>query len=215
MPFYSGYRHYTLSHHENDSDVTARAQGYTLQDASSIPVFLFERVRKHTSCTLWHASSSRIRADVTIALEVIQSIYVTVHYYYYRYCTLPDPSGLQYTYQFQLPEWIQKNSVQFSPMPVFFCIFFFISEYARLLALLFHLHTNIITSHVIWPISILYLIIRPQFSCQISNNTKFSTANLAANSKAIERYDPIFTQIPRENIPKMSVIYFLKHLHAS
>ena len=44
---------YTLSHPENDRDVTERAQGYTLQDASfyaSIPVFLFERVRKHTSC---------------------------------------------------------------------------------------------------------------------------------------------------------------------
>ena len=40
---------YTLSHPENDRDVTERAQGYTLRDAS-ILVFLFERVRKHTSC---------------------------------------------------------------------------------------------------------------------------------------------------------------------
>ena len=31
---YSSEDVYTLSHHENDRDVTERAQGYTLQDAS-------------------------------------------------------------------------------------------------------------------------------------------------------------------------------------
>ena len=41
---------YTLSHPENERDVTERAQGYTLQDASFMRQFLFERVRKHTSC---------------------------------------------------------------------------------------------------------------------------------------------------------------------
>ena len=35
---------YTLSHPENDRDVTGRAEGNTLQDAS-IPGFVFERVR--------------------------------------------------------------------------------------------------------------------------------------------------------------------------
>ena len=49
MAFETCTKVYTLSHPENDRDVTERAQGYTLQDAS-IPVFLFESVRKHTSC---------------------------------------------------------------------------------------------------------------------------------------------------------------------
>ena len=43
----------TLLHPENDRDVTERVQEYTLQGRilyASIPVFLFERGRKHTSC---------------------------------------------------------------------------------------------------------------------------------------------------------------------
>ena len=41
---------YTLSHPQNDRDVTDHAQGYTLQDASnyaSIPIFFFEHVKKN------------------------------------------------------------------------------------------------------------------------------------------------------------------------
>ena len=46
-----------------------------------IPVFLFERVRKHTSCArVWQASSSGIRADVTVVLEVRQSIGISIYW---------------------------------------------------------------------------------------------------------------------------------------
>ena len=44
---------YTLSRPKDDRDVTVRVQEYTLEDGIlyvSIPVFLFERVREHTSC---------------------------------------------------------------------------------------------------------------------------------------------------------------------
>ena len=34
MYFVADFYFYTLSHHENDCDVTECAQGYTLQDAS-------------------------------------------------------------------------------------------------------------------------------------------------------------------------------------
>ena len=43
---------YTLSHPENDRDVTERVQEYTMQDAYPLcvnPGVPFERVRKHTS----------------------------------------------------------------------------------------------------------------------------------------------------------------------
>ena len=39
---------YTLSHPENDLDVTNRAKGYTLQDAFFMRQSPFERERKHT-----------------------------------------------------------------------------------------------------------------------------------------------------------------------
>ena len=51
---------YTLSHFENDRDVTERAQGYTLQDASFIYVNL--------------GVVRAIRADVTVVLGMRQSI---------------------------------------------------------------------------------------------------------------------------------------------
>ena len=59
---YSPQHVYTLSHPENDRDVTDRVQEYTLQDTSFMrqSVFLFERVRKHTSC---------VRDDKRLPLE--------------------------------------------------------------------------------------------------------------------------------------------------
>ena len=43
---------YTLSHPENDSDVTERPMIHAARRIlyASIPVFIFERVRKHKSC---------------------------------------------------------------------------------------------------------------------------------------------------------------------
>ena len=67
---------YTLSHHENDRDVTESAQGYTLQDASFMlnpGVPFWTREKTHKLRARWQASSSRIRADVTVVLEVRQS----------------------------------------------------------------------------------------------------------------------------------------------
>ena len=68
---------YTLSHPENDRDVTESAQGYTLQDASFVrqSQCSFLNVWENTQVALaWQASLSGIRADVTVVLGVIQSI---------------------------------------------------------------------------------------------------------------------------------------------
>ena len=68
-------QYYTLSHPENDCDVTERAQGYTLQDAS------FMRQSRCSFLNAWEntqvaramtskGSSSGLRADVTVVLEM-------------------------------------------------------------------------------------------------------------------------------------------------
>ena len=67
---------YTLSHPENDRDVTDCVQEYTLQDASfmrqSLSFWTCEKTHKLRA--RWQVSSSGIRADVTVVLEVRQSI---------------------------------------------------------------------------------------------------------------------------------------------
>ena len=59
----SSYQRYTLSHPENDRDVTERVQEYTLQDAS-----FMRQSRTSFAC------DDKNTADVTVVLEVRQSI---------------------------------------------------------------------------------------------------------------------------------------------
>ena len=74
---------YTLSHPENGRDVTEHAQGYTLQCKMhplcvNPGVPFWNREKTHKLRARWQASSSRIRADVTVVLEVRQSIAINM-----------------------------------------------------------------------------------------------------------------------------------------
>ena len=67
----------TLSHSGNDHDVTERAQGYTLQDEFFVRqsgVLFLTCEKTHKLHARWQAFSSVILADVTVVLEVRQSI---------------------------------------------------------------------------------------------------------------------------------------------
>ena len=76
--------YYTLSHPENERDVTERTQEYTLQYASLLRQsrcsFLNAWEKTHRLRTRWQACSTGIRADVTVVLEVRQSIDVLYHH---------------------------------------------------------------------------------------------------------------------------------------
>ena len=69
---------YTLSHPENDRDITDRVQEYTLQDASfmrqSRYSFMNTWEKNHKLRARWQASSFGIRTDFTVVLDVRQSI---------------------------------------------------------------------------------------------------------------------------------------------
>ena len=65
---------YTLSHPEDDCDVTERAKGYTLQDAQSRDSFLNMWENKHVMRVIIGISSSGIRADITVVLKERQSV---------------------------------------------------------------------------------------------------------------------------------------------
>ena len=82
---------YTLSHPENDRDVNERVQGSSRIHATrrilyaSIPVFLFERVKVARAMA---RVSSGMRADVTVVLEVRQSIDITLSPFLFCYTAL-------------------------------------------------------------------------------------------------------------------------------
>ena len=75
--FLNPWHMYTLSYSENDRDVTERVQECMLQDASFMRqpgVSFWMREKAHKLRARWQASFSSIRADVTVVLEVRQSI---------------------------------------------------------------------------------------------------------------------------------------------
>ena len=70
MRGYKTQRHYTLSHLENDRDVTEQAHGHTLQDAffihkSGIP---FKRMRKHRRYT---RNNNNLPLERTLTVTII------------------------------------------------------------------------------------------------------------------------------------------------